>query len=87
MRLTSKDMRPYQSFWQTQALENDKWVMEDYDNEQEARARVEAIGSGSVIEFHNNKNMPWAKPDIVARSVDLHKFENGQWVQIFIHGG
>lgn len=52
-----------------------------------AIAFVEYAGSGQVIRFHKERNMPYCLPEYVYRSTGLWVYEDGVWYAIPIHGG
>lgn len=68
-------------------FENEKYKTEDFNKAEDAIARIEQIGKGSVIKFVQQKNLPGCKPDIVQRSNALWRYDAGQWTELSIFSG
>jgi hypothetical protein len=59
----------------------------DYPTADEAATAVEAAGSGSVVKFHVERNMPGCLPEFVYRSCALWTLDGGVWTARSIFGG
>lgn len=59
----------------------------DHATAQEAKAAVEAAGSGQVVKFHVLPNLPGRLPELVHRSCAMWVYEEGAWSEIGIHAG
>lgn len=56
----------------------------EFAAKEEAAAAIEAAGSGSLIKWHIEPNVYWAKPDYVHKSLSLDVFDNGKWKEVNI---
>ena len=59
----------------------------DYATAEQAALAVEAAGSGSVVEFLLEPNLPGCLPAFVHKSLALWTLEGGKWTSRAIHGG
>jgi hypothetical protein len=60
----------------------------DYATPEEAIAAVEARGSGTVVKFYLERNLPDWLPEVVHRSVGLWSFGDGHpWRKHSIYDG
>lgn len=62
----------------------------DHPPPEEAIAAVEAVGSGSVVKFRLNRNLPGCLPEFVHNSCAMWSYEDGIWHSHYIfdgHGG
>lgn len=59
----------------------------DFDTPEAAAAACEAAGSGQVVKFHVERNMPGCLPEFVYRSCALWTLEAGVWTARSIFGG
>jgi carboxylesterase type B len=59
----------------------------DYDTPEQATLVVEAAGSGSVIKFLLEPNLPGRLPKLVHKSLALWTLDDGKWTARSIFGG
>jgi hypothetical protein len=58
----------------------------DYPTLGDAALAVQQSGSGSVVKFIRNRNLPNCLPEYVLKSLAMWTFENGKWYSIYIFG-
>jgi hypothetical protein len=59
----------------------------DCETMEEAKAEVEAAGSGSVVSFRRERNLPRCLPEFVDKCFAMETFENGAWRHVNVFGG
>jgi hypothetical protein len=66
---------------------NGVYTTRDCLTSQEAIARVESWGGGSVVKFRKERNLPNCLPEYVLRSLAMWTFDDGQWWSHYIFDG
>ena len=59
----------------------------NYANAEAAAAHVEQVGSGRVVKFIGEPNIPFCTPAIVYRSSTMWSLVDGKWREHYIHDG
>jgi hypothetical protein len=59
----------------------------DYATAEEAIAAVEDKGSGRVVKFMMERNLPNCLPEYVHRSIGLWSYQDGKWFSHYIYDG
>jgi hypothetical protein len=59
----------------------------EFDTAEAAATFVECVGSGSVIKFHVEPNLPGCLPEMVYRSCEMWTLDGGVWTARAIFGG
>jgi hypothetical protein len=59
----------------------------DYDSAASAITQVETYGSGSVVKFRQERNLPNCLPEYVLKSLGMWTYEKGIWHQHYIFDG
>lgn len=75
------------TFYQTQVSQDGRVVTTETRDVAAAEAVVESRGSGSIIKWHGDYNMPNCLPKIVSRSCAMWTYDKGVWYAVPIFGG
>lgn len=59
----------------------------DYVSQTDARVAVEAAGSGRLVTFVRERNLPHCLPEFVDKCCNLEVYENGVWRGVDITRG
>lgn len=59
----------------------------DFDNPEDAIQRVEAAGSGRVVQFIGSRNLPNCLPETVYSSLAMWSYQDGEWWSHYIFSG
>lgn len=77
-----------QMIFQSQVIDSGKLVVRDHDTIEGAKLVVDTAGSGSIVLFRRERNLPNCLPEYVLKSCSMWVKDDGRWhaIAIFTSG-